>query len=90
MAGARNIYGEESEQSKQRRSIARKADELAGEGSVSGKLKKERRHKRSALERVISDGGLNTTRGGNPPQTGQSSHETLDLEGSQDTLKSSR
>lgn len=49
--GARNIYGEESEQSKERRGLKSKADPLAGEGSLSAKLKAGRKRKRRLLER---------------------------------------
>jgi len=49
--GALNIYGKESEQSKQRRGITSYADPTAGEGSFTDKLKKQRKRKRKLLER---------------------------------------
>ena len=49
--GARNIYGEESEQSKERRGIKSKADPLAGTDSLADRLKEERKRKRKLLER---------------------------------------
>ena len=65
----------------------RKADELAGEGSTAGKLKKQRKYKQSRLDQIMSEGNMKTTRGENGAQHGQSSHETMDSEGNQDTLE---
>jgi len=48
--GALNIYGEESEQSKIRRGIKRKAD-IGDPGSTAGKLEAARKRKRKLLER---------------------------------------
>ncbi|TET49113.1 MAG: hypothetical protein E3J58_05595 [Actinomycetota bacterium] len=83
MAGAKNIYGEESEQSKERR--GRKAEELAGEGSFLERQAKLRKYKESRLDE-ITGGGLSPTRQGTPPQYGRSNMEA-DEEGNQDTLK---
>jgi len=49
--GARNIRGEESEQSKIRRGLKSHADPVAGEGSLTDRLKKERKRKRKLRER---------------------------------------
>ena len=65
----------------------RKADELSGEGSLSDKVKKNRKYKKSRLDEIMNNGNMTTTRGDNPPQTGQGSHETIDSEGNQDTLE---
>ena len=64
----------------------RKADELAGEGSVAGKVKKERKYKQSRLDQIMAEGGMSTTRGDNPPQYGRSD-QNMDEEGNQDTLQ---
>ena len=84
MAGAKNIYGEESEQSKERRGAVHKADVLAEKGSVAGKLKENRKYKQTCLDQIMAEAGMQTTRGNNPPQYGRS---RMDEEGNQDTLK---
>ena len=62
----------------------RKADKLAGEGSVAGKLKEGRKYKQSRLDEINRQMGIEPTRQRNPPQTGRS---RMDEEGNQDTLE---
>jgi len=50
--GALNIYGEESEQSKIRRGVKRKAD-IGDPGSVAGKLTEQRKKKRKRLKEIM-------------------------------------
>ena len=81
---ATNYLGEESEQSKDRE--GRHPDELAGEGSLSDIVKKNRERKNTIHERIQQE--MNPTRQGTPPQYGRSNMETeMDDEGNQDTLK---
>ena len=49
--GALNIYGEESEQSKKRRGVKRKAD-IGDPGSTAGKLEAARKKKRKRLKEI--------------------------------------
>ena len=83
MAGARNYKGEESEQSKARR--GNKADALAGDNSLADQIKSNRERKNEIHERIQQE--MNPTRQRTPPQYGQGSHENMDAEGNQDTLK---
>ena len=50
--GARNIYGKESEQSKERRVGSRKSD-VGGEGSTAGELAKSRKKKKKTLKKIM-------------------------------------
>lgn len=54
----------------------RDVDTLAGKGSVAGKIKEQRKYKKSRLDEIMSEGNMQTTRGTTPPQYGQNSHET--------------
>ena len=62
----------------------RKADKLAGKGSVAGKLKEGRKYKESRLDEINRQMGIEPTRQRNRPQTGRS---RMDEEGNQDTLE---
>lgn len=51
-AGARNVHGEESEQSKARRGGTRAAESLVEEGSIADKLAAERKRKKEHLKKI--------------------------------------
>ena len=72
MAGAENHKGEESEQSKARRGVTRKAAQTGNENSVVGQLDRARRARRAQLERIQREGNLTPSRQQKPPQYGPS------------------
>jgi len=56
--GARNISGQESEQSKVRRGVKNRPDVLVGKGSTSDTVKKERQKRKKRLSEINKELGL--------------------------------